>query len=202
MLSSARPGDSICVTGAAFWRWRGRGVTGVALWRLFVDFVAGAVPSASECFACVAGATCSTCLRKNKKHKQRRNQGGQIDICKTGAGTHQGVPSCIQSSSIASLAWLRGDRHAPCGKWRQGILPLRTHTPLKEGRESFFRGKNRRPKPGEDPNRKQTEQGNPKETERPQVGSPRAKPQTRNKNNGEARLRVSEGNNPKQRKTT
>ena len=65
----------------------------------------------------------------------------------------------------------------------------------------FFGGrKPRAPKPGEDPNRKQTEQGNPKETERPQVGSPRAKPQTRNKNNGEARFRVSEGNNPNQRK--
>ena len=79
-----------------------------------------------------------------------------------------------------------------------------THTPLKEGRVPLFRGekkeKTRAPKPGEDPNRKQTEQGSPKETERPQVGSPRAKPQTSNKNNGEARFRVSEGNNPKQRK--
>ena len=85
--------------------------------------------------------------------------------------------------------------------WWQGILPLRTHTPLNEGREPLFRGeKPRAPKPGEDPNRKQTEQGSPKETERPQVGSPRAKPQTRNKNNGEARFRVSEGNNPNQRK--
>ena len=88
--------------------------------------------------------------------------------------------------------------------WWQGILPLRTHTPLNEGREPLFPGgeKPRAPKPREDPNRKQTQQGSPKETERPQVGSPRAKPQTRNKNNGEARFRVSEGNNPNQRKTT
>ena len=77
-----------------------------------------------------------------------------------------------------------------------------THTPQRGARTTFSGGEKetRAPKPGEDPNRKQTEQGSPKETERPQVGSPRAKPQTRNKNNGEARFRVSEGNNPKQRK--
>ena len=77
----------------------------------------------------------------------------------------------------------------PAEKWWQGILPLRTHTPLKEGRESLFRGENTRPKPGEDPNRKQTEQEN-KRTERPHVGSPRAKPNQETRKTGEPEFRV------------
>ena len=51
MLSSAWLGGSICVTGAALWRWR-------------TDFVAGAVFSASGCVCvCVAGVAFGRCLK-------------------------------------------------------------------------------------------------------------------------------------------
>ena len=47
MLSSARLGGSICVTGAALWRW-------------LANFVTGAVFSAC---VCVAGAASGSCLK-------------------------------------------------------------------------------------------------------------------------------------------
>ena len=81
-------------------------------------------------------------------------------------------------------------------RW-QGILPLRTHTPLKEGRETLFRGGGRSArKTDEDPNRKQTEQA-PKRNRKPHAGSPRGKPQPRNTKHSEPEFSA-EGKNPKQ----
>ena len=50
MLSSARLGGSICATGAALWRW-------------LANCVAGAVFVCIWVCACLAGATCGSCLQ-------------------------------------------------------------------------------------------------------------------------------------------
>ena len=60
------------------------------------------------------------------------------------------------------LRWLE-TRSSPLLRWKsgwwQGDLPLRTHTPLSEGRKVSFSGARRSArKTDEDPNRKQTEQ--------------------------------------------
>ena len=103
----------------------------------------------------------------------------------------------------------------PASVWWQGILPLRTHTPLEEGRmllfgrktksacsycrpKTFLSGENAR-KTDEDPNGKQTEQ-EPKRNRKPHVGSPRATPKQRNTKTRETEFRVDK--DPKQARKT
>ena len=51
------------------------------------------------------------------------------------------IRPCVPSTDAASLGKVHHSRPCPPAEmWWQGILPLRPHTPLKEGRESLFSG--------------------------------------------------------------
>ena len=128
------------------------------------------------------------------KHTQREKQRAKKTLhnhCRYSAGRlqllHQGHESVFVGGRLSALLPPRAVVKKGI-EWWQGILPLRTHTPLKEGRETLCRGGRRSArKTDEDPNRKQTEQA-PKRNRKPHVGPPRANPQPRNTKNRGTRV--------------